>query len=288
MTPSVLFSPTLSQTLLLIVVGFVLSIIIYKIVLKNEGVGTLSFKDVFIILLPGYALNLVEALAIKETNSIIAGFISLAFLAIFFFVFHWMLKRYVPSVSIQKSFKVFAIAFVIESIILFIVGGLLIAGNWDQLKEIAQNRPANSQSQIDPEWMMRNRWWIVFLSIAAIIGLFVFNRKVSSKMPGTESKAWKITKWLILSFFIAVFVLILGLVGFVGVMNKKFVEQQQANYTIPSSAISDIPGGTDLANYITTQLKRGVSKEDIRKTLIDTGWQAQYVDRALNAVIEQR
>ncbi len=151
---------------------------------------------------------------------------------------------------------------------------------------MVKNQHANSQDQIDPEWIMSNRWLIVIFSIASIIGLFAFNRKVSSKMPNTDSKAWKITKWVIIAFFMAIFASIVALAGYANFFHHNAIEQQNINYRIPASAISDIPGGTDLANYITTQLKRGVSKEDIRKILIDTGWQAEHVDRALNAVIK--
>lgn len=94
-------------------VNYAAFLFVYRIALKNEGVGSFSFKDVFIILLPGSILGLLLRLFIK-TDVVVFAFVPINFLIVY-----WMLKKYAPTVSVLKSVKVFVIAAIVSGILAF-------------------------------------------------------------------------------------------------------------------------------------------------------------------------
>jgi hypothetical protein len=81
---------------------------------SNLFLLTFSFKDVFIILLPGSVLGLLLRLFTKNNT-----LISLVFIPIHFLIVYWMLKRYAPAVSLKKSVIVFVIAAIVAGILSF-------------------------------------------------------------------------------------------------------------------------------------------------------------------------
>jgi hypothetical protein len=90
---------------------------------------------------------------------------------------------------------------------------------------------------------------------------------------------------------IAGLILIIGLSAF-AIFAKTYLTLRRAQinnqsnivYSLSPSDYANINGGQQLADYIVSNLNRGVTKEATREALIKAGWSQQDIDQLLNAV----